>query len=1268
MLQTLMMPWARSRKHSGAKTRIRRSPHKSRRGLNGLELLEGRALLAGVVLPNLPAGSKYQIAFVTAGTRMAASADINNYNAYVSTEASLSPSLPQTTWRAWVSTPTTNAKDNAPAFTNVPIYNTRGELIASDPNAFFFPTHRAPIGFDQFGIQGNRDVWTGSDYRGLGIAGSTAGSGTAQFGRSWDSGTSLGWVSAGSTYTTDYGARSLYALSGVLTIGGTVASPSAPSGLVALPGNRSVALSWNAPIVRGDSAISDYVIQFSSNGGATWTAFNRTASNATSATVTGLTNGTPYVFRVAAVNRAGAGAFTPASVSVTPLALASPPVGVVLPNLPAGSRYQIAFVTAGTRMAASADISVYNAYVSTEASLSPSLPQATWRAWVSTGTMDAVSWVNAKDNAPTYADVPIYNTRGELIAANSREFLFPTHRAAIGFDQFGILGNRDVWTGSDYRGQGIFTRTAGASQAQFGRSLNSGTSLGWSSADATYTTDYGARSLYALSGVLTIGGTVTRPSAPSGLVAVPSNGAAALSWNAPIVRGDSAISDYVIQFSSNGGATWTAFNRTASNATSATVTGLTNGTPYVFRVAAVNRAGAGAFTPASVSVTPLALASPPVGVVLPNLPAGSRYQIAFVTAGTRMAASADISVYNAYVSTEASLSPSLPQATWRAWVSTGTMDAVSWVNAKDNAPTYADVPIYNTRGELIAANSREFLFPTHRAAIGFDQFGILGNRDVWTGSDYRGQGIFTRTAGASQAQFGRSLNSGTSLGWSSADATYTTDYGARSLYALSGVLTIGGSVTRPSIPSGLVALPSNGSTALSWNAPTAVGDSAISDYVIQFSSNGGTTWTTFNRTSSNATSATVTGLTNGTPYVFRVAAVNRAGAGAFTPALMPATPGLSSSPSATVVLPNLPAGSKYQIVFLTAGVRLAGSADVNEYNTYVNAEAKRSPSLPQTTWRAWVSTPTAQAKDNAPVFADVPIYNTRGELIAANSREFLFPTHRAAIGFDQFGILGNRDVWTGSDYRGQGIFTRTLGSGQAQYGRSLDSGTSLGWSSADATYTTDYGARSLYALSGVLTIGGTVASPSAPINLVGRPSNGQVILSWTAPASNGGSAITDYIVQYRASNAASWITVNDGRSASTSAAITGLTNGTSYLFRVAAVNAAGNGPFTATTVKATPVLTQDAVVGRWNWFNGESYEFLADGQIIRYFPDRTIIYRSDASWRRPDANTNRYLVTWGNGQFRDDLLLLFNAGSLRGSNQYGTVVTGLRPLDGRPAL
>lgn len=92
--------------------------------------------------------------------------------------------------------------------------------------------------------------------------------------------------------------------------------PSAPTNLVGTAGNGQVALTWTAPSIA--VAITDYVVQYSSNSGSNWTSFSDGVSTSTSATVTGLSNGTAYIFRVAGVNIIGQGAWSSSSGSVTP--------------------------------------------------------------------------------------------------------------------------------------------------------------------------------------------------------------------------------------------------------------------------------------------------------------------------------------------------------------------------------------------------------------------------------------------------------------------------------------------------------------------------------------------------------------------------------------------------------------------------------------------------------------------------------------------------------------------------------------------------------------------------------------------------------------------------------------------------------------------------------------------------------------------------------------------------------------------------------------
>ncbi len=105
-----------------------------------------------------------------------------------------------------------------------------------------------------------------------------------------------------------------------------------------------------------------------------------------------------------------------------------------------------------------------------------------------------------------------------------------------------------------------------------------------------------------------------------------------------------------------------------------------------------------------------------------------------------------------------------------------------------------------------------------------------------------------------------------------------------------------------------------------------------------------------------------------------------------------------------------------------------------------------------------------------------------------------------------------------------------------------------------------------------LTDGFSYASvPDAPTAVSGTAGDEQVALSWTAPASNGGSAVSDYEIEFSDDDGSLWTPFADGVSTATSAAVTGLSNGTEYVFRVRAINAIGPGPWSDPSIGVTPL-------------------------------------------------------------------------------------------------
>lgn len=93
-------------------------------------------------------------------------------------------------------------------------------------------------------------------------------------------------------------------------------------------------------------------------------------------------------------------------------------------------------------------------------------------------------------------------------------------------------------------------------------------------------------------------------------------------------------------------------------------------------------------------------------------------------------------------------------------------------------------------------------------------------------------------------------------------------------------------------------------------------------------------------------------------------------------------------------------------------------------------------------------------------------------------------------------------------------------------------------------------------------------TPSAPRIGVVTPSNGTALVRWAAPTSNGGAAITRYVV--RAYRGTRLVKVVYTAGTTTAVWVTGLANGATYTFLLQATNDAGNGPVSARSAGAVP--------------------------------------------------------------------------------------------------
>ena len=399
-----------------------------------------------------------------------------------------------------------------------------------------------------------------------------------------------------------------------------VTVPGAPARLTAAPGGQQVILSWDPPASDGGSPVTGYnVYQGTSPGGETGTPVNASLVTSTSYTVTGLTNGGTYYFTVKAVNAQGPSAAT-GEVLAVPVTLPGAPAG--LTATPGDAKVTLAW--GAPTSDGGSPVTGYNVYVATSADF-----KGAAEAPGVTGT--ALALVGLVNGTPYYFRVTAVNKVGESQPSS----VVPATPVTVPGAPAGLTatpGNAQVtlkWDtpasdgGSPVTGYDLYVETT----AHF----NGRVPLAKVTGNAVTVTGLvnGTTYYFRMTAVNKVGESQpssvvpatprTVPEAPAGLTATPHNSKVTLTWTAP-ASGGTPIRGYIIyEGTSPGGETGTPVNGSPVTATSYTVTGLTNGTSYYFKVAAANAAGLSALSgEASATLPVIVQSSPPPSSAPPS--------------------------------------------------------------------------------------------------------------------------------------------------------------------------------------------------------------------------------------------------------------------------------------------------------------------------------------------------------------------------------------------------------------------------------------------------------------------------------------------------------------------------------------------------------------------------------------------------------------------------------------------------------------------------
>lgn len=418
--------------------------------------------------------------------------------------------------------------------------------------------------------------------------------------------------------------------------------------------------------------------------------------------------------------------------------------------------------------------------------------------------------------------------------------------------------------------------------------------------------------------------------------------------------------------------------------------------------------------------------------------------------------------------------------------------------------------------------------------------------------------------------------------------------------AVAGTLSLAApaQAAAPTAPTSVSARAGVNQAKVYWQPPADDGGATVSSYTATSSPDGRSC-----TASAAARSCYVTGLTNGQAYTFTVRATNSDGSSPESAPTAPVTPDADTSPpvlESAIVTPNRvsslggtvtvelritddrsgradPSGAldanpavalkqrngSNSIGFTRNVTRVSG----DEYDGIYRATITIPSGTPAGWWDLQIY-PIRDRADNSTFFITRP-----GVLVGAPGA----PTDVSAT------AAADRTVtvtWTAPADNGGNAITGYRVTDSAGGVRTV-SGTT--WSGAfpdidentPLTFTVAAinaaGPSEESAPSAAVTV--PAVAPSAPRDVMAEPGDGRATVSWTAPASTGGAAITGYTVS-SAPGGATVEVAGDVHQAN----VSGLDNGTTYTFTVVATNHVGQSP-AASSAPVTPAGVPGTVTG-----------------------------------------------------------------------------------------